>query len=79
MFFKTAILLAFVAASIAAPVQKRAVLAEEDYADFQVSDGVAGNAQAEVESHFNVRCVVSTSFVSSVRLTGNSLLPSRRI
>ena len=55
MLFKAAILLALVAASIAAPVQKRAVLAEEDYADFQVSDGVAGNAQAEVESHFNVR------------------------
>jgi hypothetical protein len=55
-FSKFAIVLSFAAtAVVAAPVQKRAgILTVEDYSVFQVSGGVAGNAQTEVEDHFNV-------------------------
>lgn len=44
------------ALSLCTPVQKRAdLLQTQSYADFQVSDGVAGNALAEVAANFPVR------------------------
>lgn len=43
------------ALSLCTPVQKRAdLLQTQSYADFQVSDGVAGNALAEVAANFPV-------------------------
>lgn len=42
--------------SLCTPVQKRAdLLQTQSYADFQISDGVAGNALAEVAANFPVR------------------------
>ncbi|KAJ9618608.1 hypothetical protein H2204_012961 [Knufia peltigerae] len=56
MRFSTAVFLGLLALSSAAPValkNKRAsVLTTQSYADFQVSDGVAGNALAEVNAKF---------------------------
>lgn len=59
MYIKTAIL--FLAASaLSLPTaqdahhKRAAVLAQQSYADFQVSDGVAGNALAEVQAKFPV-------------------------
>ncbi|KAL1599854.1 hypothetical protein SLS60_007659 [Paraconiothyrium brasiliense] len=42
--------------AIAAPagLKKRGVLTAQSYADFQVSDGVAGNALAEVQAKFPI-------------------------
>ncbi|KAJ4354310.1 uncharacterized protein N0V89_006044 [Didymosphaeria variabile] len=42
--------------AIAAPagLRKRGVLTAQSYADFQVSDGVAGNALAEVQAKFPI-------------------------
>lgn len=57
MFFsKFALVLSLATVSLSAPIQqKRAdLLTAQDYADFQVSDGVAGNALAEVEEKFSV-------------------------
>jgi hypothetical protein len=56
-FSKIAVVLSLAALSFSAPVekQKRAdLLTVQDYADFQVSDGVAGNALAEVAEKFQV-------------------------
>jgi hypothetical protein len=54
-FTKAAIFLALATSSIAAPLEKRAdVLAVQQYAQFQVSDGVSGNALAEVKQKFPV-------------------------
>lgn len=59
MYFSKTILLAFAAAALAMPSgdrpQKRAgVLTASSYADFQVSDGVAGNALDEVKAKFPI-------------------------
>lgn len=53
----TALLLGLFALSSAGPVvrSKRAgVLTEKPYSEFQISDGVAGNALAEVNANFPV-------------------------
>jgi hypothetical protein len=58
-FSSTALLLGLVASSIAVPFQNtglkaRQAITPQSYADFQVSDGVAGNALAEVNAKFPV-------------------------
>ena len=66
-FSKIAVVLSVAVSALAlpaleAPKQKRAgVLTVQDYADFQVSDGVAGNALAEVQANFPVS-------ISAIRL-----------
>lgn len=61
MHFSASVSLMFLASSaIAAPaaLNKRAaagVLTQQTYANFQISDGVAGNALAEVNAKFPVR------------------------
>lgn len=66
MYFKTAFIFSLVASALALPsgvdkrnnhskgVNRRAVLGVQDYSEFQVSDGVAGNALAEVLAKFPV-------------------------
>ncbi|KAB2576736.1 putative small secreted protein [Lasiodiplodia theobromae] len=62
MHFSTiALFLGLTASSLAAPVpgsanglSKRALLTEQSYADFQISDGVAGNALQEVNQKFPI-------------------------
>lgn len=61
MYFKATILFSLAASALALPapsqgaVEKRAaVLKASNYADFQVSSGVAGNALAEVQAKFPV-------------------------
>jgi hypothetical protein len=60
MYFKAAVLFSLLASSIALPMGngdrkvKRGVLTVQDYADFQVSSGVAGDALAEVNAKFPV-------------------------
>lgn len=60
MYFKAAVLFSLLASSIALPMSngdrkvKRGVLTVQDYADFQVSSGVAGDALAEVNAKFPV-------------------------
>jgi hypothetical protein len=68
MFFKTALILSLAASALALPatIDTRktkaaagaaagaSVLTVQNYADFQVSDGVAGNALAEVKAKFPV-------------------------
>lgn len=60
MYFKATVLFSLAASAVALPfgqpnTQKRAaVLKASNYADFQVSDGVAGNALAEVQAKFPV-------------------------
>ncbi|KAH6650796.1 hypothetical protein F5144DRAFT_60645 [Chaetomium tenue] len=60
MYFKAAVLFSLLASSIALPMNngdrkvKRAVLTVQDYADFQVSSGVAGDALAEVNAKFPI-------------------------
>lgn len=60
MQFKATLLFSLVTSALALPTattqQKRAgVLTAQDYADFQISDGVAGDALAEVQAKFPVR------------------------
>lgn len=58
MHFSTiALFLGLTASSLAAPVtqpSKRAVLTKQSYADFQISDGVGGDALNEVNQKFPV-------------------------
>ncbi|EAQ93329.1 hypothetical protein CHGG_01564 [Chaetomium globosum CBS 148.51] len=60
MYFKAAVLFSLLASSIALPMSngdrkvKRGVLTVQDYADFQVSSGVAGDALAEVNAKFPI-------------------------
>ncbi|CAK7205519.1 hypothetical protein SEUCBS139899_008295 [Sporothrix eucalyptigena] len=60
MYFSKALVLAFAASALAMPTQdtkpqKRAgVLTATTYDNFQVSDGVAGNALAEVNANFPI-------------------------
>lgn len=60
MYFKATVLFSLAVSALALPapsqgaVEKRAVLTTSNYADFQVSDGVAGNALAEVQAKFPV-------------------------
>ena len=59
MFFSKTLILAFAVSALALPTgnlpQKRAgVLTSASYADFQVSDGVAGSALDEVKAKFPV-------------------------
>lgn len=60
MYFKAAVLFSLAASALALPTTqnslgKRAgVLTTQSYANFQVSDGVAGNALAEVQAKFPV-------------------------
>ena len=53
----TALLFGLVATSIAGPITKveaRQAVTRQAYADFQISDGVSGNALAEVNAKFPV-------------------------
>ncbi len=61
MYFKSAVLFSLITSALALPttvetqpVVKRGILSVQDYADFQVSSGVAGNALAEVKANFPV-------------------------
>ncbi|AEO70352.1 uncharacterized protein THITE_2121678 [Thermothielavioides terrestris NRRL 8126] len=60
MYLKGALLFSLLASSLAAPTAngdrkvKRGVLTVQDYSQFQVSDGVAGNALAEVNAKFPI-------------------------
>lgn len=61
MFFKTAFIFSLAVSALALPassdsrrVKRADVLKSQSYADFQVSDGVAGNALAEVNANFPV-------------------------
>ncbi|AEO53480.1 hypothetical protein MYCTH_2294851 [Thermothelomyces thermophilus ATCC 42464] len=68
MYFKAAVLFSLLASSFALPTGsvdrtvKRGVLSVQDYSEFQVSDGVAGNALAEVNAKFPI----DTSNLASV-------------
>jgi hypothetical protein len=53
-FSATIILSGLIASSIAAPTKRAGVLTKQSYADFQVSDGTAGNALNEVMQKFPV-------------------------
>ncbi|KAH7049149.1 hypothetical protein B0J12DRAFT_600665 [Macrophomina phaseolina] len=56
-FATVALFLGLTVSSLAAPVSppsKRAVLTKQSYAQFQISDGVAGNALAEVNEKFPI-------------------------
>lgn len=63
MYFKTAFLLSMVVSAMAMPtpigtqeqISKRAALTVQNYSQFQVSNGVGGNALAEVQAKFPVR------------------------
>lgn len=64
MLFKATFLFSLAATALALPATKKekaaaagtgaSILSVQDYADFQVSDGVAGNALAEVQAKFPV-------------------------
>jgi hypothetical protein len=56
-FSKATILFSLIALSAAGPIglkKKANVLTAKSYSEFQVSDGVAGNALAEVNANFPV-------------------------
>jgi hypothetical protein len=76
MYLKAAFLFSLLGSSLALPSRtnspkvKRGVLTVQDYSEFQVSDGVAGNALAEVNAKFPVcKPERKTPFVSSYFLT----------
>lgn len=87
MLFRTTALLSLAASAFAAPAtvntrETRAaagvgtavsVLKVQNYSDFQVSDGVAGNALAEVKAKFPVSLVAPTGHPSQ-----RHILNSRR-
>jgi hypothetical protein len=62
MLFKSTFLLSLAVSALALPASKKSkaaataasVLTVQDYADFQISDGVAGDALAEVKAKFPV-------------------------
>lgn len=56
MYFKATLLFSLAVSALAVPTthKRAAVLTKRAYADFQVSDGVAGNALAEVQAKFPV-------------------------
>ncbi|KAK4116438.1 hypothetical protein N656DRAFT_701112 [Canariomyces notabilis] len=60
MYLKAAFLFSLLGSSLALPSRtnspkvKRGVLTVQDYSEFQVSDGVAGNALAEVNAKFPI-------------------------
>lgn len=60
MYFKATLLFSLAVSALAVPTtEKRAgVLTKQAYADFQISDGVAGNALAEVQAKFPVSLLV---------------------
>ena len=62
-FTKVAVLFSIVALSAAGPIglktKRASVLTVKSYADFQVSDGVAGNALAEVNANFPRKSALS--------------------
>jgi hypothetical protein len=68
------IFLGLIASSLAVPIRvdkikARQAITPESYADFQVSDGVAGNALAEVNAKFPVRVAwQQTSIVVNMAL-----------
>ncbi|KAK3942744.1 hypothetical protein QBC46DRAFT_379322 [Diplogelasinospora grovesii] len=90
MYFNTSLLLSLTLAisSLALPmtgtpdddkVKRAGVLTVQDYADFQVSDGIAGNALAEVQAKFpidetNLANVASTdlAIIKAARVTAES-------
>lgn len=63
MFFKATIILSLAVSALALPtLPKRAgVLTARPYADFQISDGVAGDALAEFQAKFPVRNLTTRS------------------
>ncbi|KAK3310108.1 uncharacterized protein B0T15DRAFT_506814 [Chaetomium strumarium] len=60
MYFKGAFIFSLFASALAAPITsgdqkvKRGILSVQDYSQFQISDGVAGNALAEVQAKFPI-------------------------
>lgn len=73
MYIKTAVL--FLAASaLALPTaqdghhKRAAVLTKQSYAQFQVSDGVAGNALAEVQAKFPVSTTTTSAALTPLSL-----------
>lgn len=81
MYIKTAVL--FLAASaLALPTaqdghhKRAAVLTKQSYAQFQVSDGVAGNALAEVQAKFPVSTTATPTAHTLVTTTPNPTIAS---
>ncbi|KAK1755304.1 hypothetical protein QBC47DRAFT_414200 [Echria macrotheca] len=58
MFIQTAVIFSLVASSLAIPAgnrpSKRAILSVQNYSQFQISNGVGGNALAEVKAKFPI-------------------------
>ena len=85
-FPTTALLFGLVATCIAGPtrfpgVKARQAVTPQAYADFQVSDGVAGNALGEVNAEFPVRilpCKLATLSIDSVPDHRSCLSVARR-
>ncbi|KAL2180351.1 uncharacterized protein P884DRAFT_289768 [Thermothelomyces heterothallicus CBS 202.75] len=80
MYFKAAVLFSLLASSFALPTGsadrtvKRGVLSVQNYSEFQVSDGVAGNALAEVNAKFPI----DTSNLASVSDEDLAILKAAR-
>jgi len=73
MFFKSTLVFSLVVSALALPtsngglIAKRAdVLSVQSYADFQVSDGVGGNALDEVNANFPVSVAPQPSKCSTI-------------
>ncbi|KAK3898950.1 hypothetical protein C8A05DRAFT_18545 [Staphylotrichum tortipilum] len=81
MYFKAAVLFSLLASSVALPTAtgdrkvKRGILSVQDYSEFQVSDGVAGNALAEVNAKFPI----DTSDLASVDASDLAILKAARV
>lgn len=59
--------------SLTTPVQKRAdILPVRPYTEFQISDGVAGNALAEVAANFPVRNSPVLAFIPTLLFLSTS-------
>ena len=72
MYLKAALLFSLLTSSFALPtangdrkIKRAAVLSVQDYSEFQVSNGVAGNALAEVNAKFPVRIHHKSSLLPS--------------
>ncbi|KIW65191.1 hypothetical protein PV04_07471 [Phialophora macrospora] len=77
-FSSTTVLFALVALSAAGPIglkKKAGVLTVKPYSEFQVSDGVAGNALAEVNANFPI----DTSDLASVSADDLKIIKDARV
>ncbi|KAI1862261.1 uncharacterized protein JN550_010268 [Neoarthrinium moseri] len=76
-FTKIAVVLSLAASALAAPtaspMQKRA-LTQKKYADFQISDGIAGNALAEAQAAFPI----DTSDLAGVSASDLAIIQAAR-